>query len=541
MLKKLSQDAYKSLILQAEGEALEFKEAKINFPIKSLFDYAAAIANEGGGKLVLGVDDERKIVGTQVYTGTENKISHKIFQSTGLKTQSTAYEVLGERILIIDIPSRPTGRPVQSGGNYRYPMRVGESIIEMDAYTLGQIFKEISPDHSATFIKGATTDDLNQDNLNKFKVLWAKKTGRESYLKKDNEEILSSLNLIDKENITLTALILFGTEKSLAKFVPDSEIVFEWRNEPKQTNYDYRISWREGFIGIYDEIWKTLDARNVRQSYQDGLIQREIRAFDEKPFREALLNAVSHRDYSMTGHSIFIKASPESYFIESPGGLIGGINLQNIFDKTAWRNRLLAEVLEKAGLVERSGQGIDDIFEITIRNGKGTPKIEELYLDSFKITIPAKIEDIYFINYLELISQKKGLFLRLGEILELERIRKNGPLKKIKHKDRFLENNLIDKVGQGKGSKYILSHDYYKITRSEGVYTKLSGISRNKSKELILNHIQKNNNAERAEFNDVFPELSPQDISNLLQELRRDNKIYFNGPPKTGVWKIKTD
>lgn len=536
MMQKLTLDSFKTLISSQEGESLELKEAKVSFPLANFSDYSAAIANEGGGKLILGVDNNGEVIGTDVFTGTENTLSHKIYQSTGLKTRVVAYEVLGKRILVIAIPTRPIGRPVESRGKYHYPMRLGESIAEMDIDTLSQIFKELSPDHSAAMVSGATVHDLNPEYLSKFKNLWSKKTGKDSYLAKTDEEILTSLNLLENKSISLAALVLFGSEKSLSKFAPDSEIVFEWRANGKQTNYDYRTSWREGFIGIYNDIWKTLDARNTRQSYQEGLIQREIKAFDEKPFREALLNAVAHRDYNMGGYSIFIKANPEFYSIESPGGLIGGVNLRNIFDKTAWRNRLLAETLEKAGLVERSGQGIDDIFEITIRNGKGTPKMEEPYSNSFKITIPARIEDPHFINYLEAVSQERGVSLRLDEILELERIRKDGPLRKIEFKEKFTENGLIDKVGRGKGSKYILSHDYYEVTKLKGVYTKLSGISRDKSKELILNHIKKNGKAERAEFNDVFPEFSPQDISNLLQELRHEGRIYFQGPPKTGVW-----
>lgn len=535
---KLSIKEYKKLIALKENEALELKEAKANFSKRDFADYSAAIANERGGKLILGVDDDGELVSTSVFENTENKLPHEIYQSTGLKTQATSYEVSGKRILVIDIPSRPIGRPVQSNGRYRYPMRLGESLTEMDTETLGKIFQEISPDNSAGIVSQLTFKELNKSYIESFKKLWAKKASNNVYLSKTDTEILTALNLKQGDGIALAALILFGENEALTKHLPDSEIVFEWRAKPQQTNFDYRQTWRIGFIGIYDEIWQALDARNTRHSFQEGFVQREIKAFDEKPFREALLNAVAHRDYTLKGQSIFIKANPEYYTIESPGALIGGVTLKNIFDKTAWRNRLLAETLEKAGLVERSGQGIDDIFEITIRNGKGTPKMEEPFSSSFKITIPAKIEDLKFIQYLESVSREKNLALNLEEILELEHIRKEGPVSKVKFSDKFSDNGIIDKLGTGRGRKYILSHKYYISTKAKGLYTRLTGLSREAKKQLIIKHIKENGKAERVELKDAFPDLTPQDVSNLLQELRSEKSIVFSGPRRTGHWEL---
>src|SRR5260221_6600494 len=127
MMQKLTQDSFQSLISSQEGEALELKEAKENFSLTHFSDYSAAIANEGGGKLILGVNNDEEVVGTNVFIGTENTLSHKIYQSTGLKTKVIAYEVVSKRILVITIPPRPIGRPVESRGKYRYPMRLGES------------------------------------------------------------------------------------------------------------------------------------------------------------------------------------------------------------------------------------------------------------------------------------------------------------------------------------------------------------------------------------------------------------------------------
>jgi ATP-dependent DNA helicase RecG len=144
--------------------------------------------------------------------------------------------------------------------------------------------------------------------------------------------------------------VLFGKKEKLDEFLPDAEIIFEWRQSSASIPYDYRMAWREPFFAIYDSIRGTINARNSRMPFQQGFIQREIYAFDEKSIREAVRNAVAHRDYTFKGQSIFIKASSDFFVITSPGGLPPGITPENILYKSYWRNRRIAEVFEKAGL-----------------------------------------------------------------------------------------------------------------------------------------------------------------------------------------------
>ena len=78
-----------------------------------------------------------------------------------------------------------------------------------------------------------------------------------------------------------------------------------------------------------------------------------------------MLNAVSHRNYQMAG-SVFVRQYPDRLIIESPGGLPNGISLDNILDRQVPRNRRIAEILALCGLVERSGQGMNIIYETSM-------------------------------------------------------------------------------------------------------------------------------------------------------------------------------
>ena len=103
------------------------------------------------------------------------------------------------------------------------------------------------------------------------------------------------------------------------------------------------------------------------------------------------MNAVCHRDYRVTGESIFIKASPKDFKISSPGGFANGITPENALVKQYSRNRLLAETFQRAGLVERAGQGLDDIFRYCIEEGKGLPDFSGTDTFQVVLNIPASL------------------------------------------------------------------------------------------------------------------------------------------------------
>lgn len=521
---------------EKEDSHLEFKSARSKFSEDALSDYCSALANEGGGRLLLGVQDNGRVVGTTVFSGTHNKLSIKLLSK--LKIRIDVEEVLHPdgRVVVFHIPAHPTGQPIKSTGKYTYPMRAGESLLEMDTITLKRLLNEIEPDFSCSLIPELTILSLDSKAIQKLKGLWSKKARRKDFLKISDEQMLSNLSLRTKDGLNYTCLILLGKREIIDQLLPDAEIIFEWRQDPKKTAYDFRRSWRAPFILIYDEIWETINSRNIRIPFQEGLIQREIFAFDEKSVREALLNAVTHRDYTIKGRSIFIKASPKDFFIESPGGFVPGITIENIISSSAWRNRRLAETFEKAGLVERSGQGMNDIFETTIKEGKGLPDLSESDAFYVRLNIPAQVKDKNFILFLEKVVNKKQIILSFEEIHELEKIREQEVIANSEYKKKFLDLGIIEQVGRTRGVKYILSHKYYAYKGKVGIHTRLTGLSRDQKKELILKHLKGKEKGFSKDFQDAFPELKSGDISNLLQELKRAGKVIHVGSFKSGHW-----
>jgi ATP-dependent DNA helicase RecG len=165
---------------------------------------------------------------------------------------------------------------------------------------------------------------------------------------------------------------LFGTYEALGEFLGNSEMVFEYRSSEASGPAGRRVEYREGFFSYFDRLWNEINLRNLKLPYQEGFFVFDVQAFNERSVREAVLNAVCHRNYQLPG-SVFVRQYNDHIDFESPGGLPPGITLENILDRQAPRNRRLAEIVSRCGLVERSGQGMNLIFEESIRDAKELP------------------------------------------------------------------------------------------------------------------------------------------------------------------------
>src|SRR5690606_3159352 len=211
---------------------------------------------------------------------------------------------------------------------------------------------EAGPDFSAQPCPGTSLESLSSDAVATFRTRWSAKTADQRKLRWSDEETLNNAELLVDGTPTYASLILFGTRATLGRHLAHAELVFEFRSSEASGPAAAREEYREGFFLWHDAVWAAINARNERQSYQDGLFRIELPTFDEIPIREALLNAVAHREYHHSG-SIFVRQYPERLEVVSPGGLPPGITTSNILDQQNPRNRRLAEALSRCGLIER--------------------------------------------------------------------------------------------------------------------------------------------------------------------------------------------
>ncbi|MCL5773960.1 MAG: putative DNA binding domain-containing protein [Firmicutes bacterium] len=536
MTTSLSQ--LQALMNGKEDEHLEFKEAKNQFDFDDLLKYCAALANERGGKFILGISDKkpRKVVGSNAFSSLE-RTKASLYERLHLRIEAEDVRHPDGRVVIFHIPSRPLGMPIQYKGTYW--MRAGDTLAPMSPDQLKKIFDETVIDFSAEICHGASIDELDPSGIKLFRDMWVRKSGNNALLTLSDEQLLSDAELIVDGSLTYAALILFGTHQALGKYMAQAEVIFEYRSGEASIPAQQRKEYRQGFFLFEKSLLETINLRNEVQQFQDGLFIWDIPTFGEAVVREAILNAVSHRDYRLPG-SIFVYQFPRVMKIVSPGGLPLGITEENIFFRQIPRNRRIAEAFSKCGLVERSGQGINRMFEESIKDGKPKPDFSGTDDYQVSVTLRGEIQDLKFLRFLEQIGKERLSTFTTQHYLVLDLIHRE---KSIPDELRFclpslLDNGVIERVGKGRGVRYLLSRRFYGFLGKKGDYTRTRGLDRETNKELILKHIRDNqkDGSQLKELFHVLPSLSHNQIQTLLRELKAEEKIYNLGRTKAAKW-----
>jgi len=264
-----------------------------------------------------------------------------------------------------------------------------------------------------------------------------------------------------------------------------------------------------------------------------------VPTFDERAVREALLNAVSHRDYRHGG-SVFVRQYPRRIEIVSPGGFPPGINPDNILWEQNPRNRRIAEALSKCGLVERAGQGFDLIYRTCIQQSKPLPDFSHTSEHSVWVTLHGQVQDPEFLRFLEEIGRERLASFATEDFLVLDFVHREQPIPDTL-KPRLgplLEQGVIERFGRGRGVRYLLSRRFYRFLGKGGVYTRRRGLDRETNKELLLRHIQDAfpEGCAMAELEQVLPNLSRPSIKRLLDELRDEGKATLQGTRRWARW-----
>jgi ATP-dependent DNA helicase RecG len=532
-------ESVEELLNAPEGEHYEFKEAKNRFDFKEILKYCCALANCGGGKFVLGITDSRprKVVGSTAFEQPE-RTKNGLIEKLKIRVDFDLYEYNGKRILVFEVASRPIGLPVQVDGKAWW--REGDSLIPMPSEIMHKIFAETGHDFSGDICLGAVIKDLDINAIEAFRLKWVEKSGNARIKNLSVKQLLIDCEAIMDNGITYAALILFGTRPALGRFLPQSEIVFEYRSSDASGPPQQREEFRVGFFACHDRLWDVINLRNDKQHYQDGLFVFDIPTFNERVVREALLNAVSHRNYQLNGN-VFVRQYNDRLVVESPGGLPIGVTLDNILNRQSPRNRRIAEILALCGLVERSGQGMNLIYELSIKEAKLLPDFKGTDDHLVCITLNGLVIDKRMLVLINKIGNKRLEILSTDDFLVINTLFHERKLSdNLRSRTKLLiDMGIIEHTGR---NKYVLARSLYTVTGKSGVHTRIVGLDRETNKELILKHIKQNGDKGTPlnELYQVLPGHSRGQIQTLLRELRNEKKVYVTSNTPAGKWLILT-
>lgn len=464
---------------------------------KCILGYVTAFCNEGGGYLVLGMEDAypHKVVGTKQNEGTLGDLESSIYRDTQIRP--VIYDLYEDevnktgRVVVIEIPPRPVGKL------FRFEdvalMRVGEELKPMSDEMIFSILQEHEPDFSADICDGITINDLDAEAIRILKQKYAIKQKNPDFLTLPDAQVLSDLNLIKNGKVTNAALILVGKQEVLNSRLPQASVILEFRKSESLVPYTNRQIYGQPFYKMIDLLWHDIDLRNDKIDVSENSYIFNIPYFNEEVIRESINNAIAHRDYRRTSETV-IKQYPQKMIIMNTGGFPLGVTIENLLRvQSTPRNRLLADVLAKTGIVERSGQGIDKIYKNTLSEGKDEPDYS--HSDPFRVElhISAVIKDKAFAMFLD--SEQRDLSeeerLSVFEVMALNYIRegKSGFVEKEIIKS-LLDRKLIEKRGKTKGTYYILAKSYYELCGKEGEYSKKDDWSASQALPIVMAHFK---------------------------------------------------
>lgn len=505
---------------------------------RCILGYVTALCNEKGGSLVIGMEDKypHKVVGTKQNENSTGELEANIYRDTGIRPH--IYELYEDeterkgRVLVIDVPPRPAGTVFKFED---VPlMRVGEELKPMSDEVYLSIIQESEPDFSQQICRGATLDDLDSDALSVLKEKYARKQNNPMFLTLSNGQILSDLKLITDEGVTNAAIILLGKEDFIKRVYPQASVMLEYRHSESQITFDNRISYSQPFFIMIDRLWHDIDLRNGKFQIKEGPYIFDVPYFNEEVIRESINNAITHRDYTRRSETV-IKQYPQKLIVTNAGGFPHGVTIDNILTVPSTpRNRLLADVLSKTGIVERSGQGVDKIFYRTLSEGKEAPDYSGSDAFNVELVLSAIIQDKAFALFIESIQQNLAEDNKLSvfEIVVLDKIRRNETTTALDKAviKQLMDRNLIEKRGKTNGIHYILCRSYYEFTGNTAEYSKKSDWNTSQVTSIIIPFLTKYNKAKMGDFVKLLDgHLTRRQVRVYIQHMVDQNILTASG------------
>ncbi len=534
---------FEQVLSKGENLTVEFKTwiyAKdMRERISLAVDELVAFANAKGGTVYMGVEDDGTVTGCNRYD--VQKIMESIYDRTrpALFTEIEVIHYEGKDVLAIKVERDGTTYATSDG---RCLKRLGKNSKPYYPDEMSNKYASIqSPDFSGQILADSTVEDINVLEIYSLKEKLKMRDPRSSLPELEDMSFLRDLGLIkedeDIDRLTIAGLLFVGKEAAINRLLPQAEVIYLHYSANNMEEYDSRLDLKQPIITVIDRLTEKIQNTNKIVNVQVGLFRLEVEDFSEKVFQEALLNALSHRDYLNMG-AVYVKHYPDRIVIENPGAFPEGVNEKNIITHPSTpRNKLIAETLQRLKYVQRTGQGVDIIFREMISSGKPYPQYHA-YNEAVSLTIFSAIDDVNFVKFIASEQDKLQKILPLPELMILRYLTDNkriilsevqGLTQLPVAEARKSCNNLVrDGLIGLSGKEYMLTAKVYDAIKSDVEYAQDTVIRYVKAKSLIEEYLQS------AEFitNEKIRELcgfTRQQARTTLDRMRSEGILRLEG------------
>lgn len=538
---------------------VEFKSDLKCYPDHDLIEEIVGMTNTVGGVLYLGVEDNGSITGVHKKHKDAVGVTALIANMT-VPPISVRSEVIYEEsqyILKIEIP-RSRGVVATTWGKIlRRRLKIDGSpeVIPMYPYEIPTRLSELGMlDYSAQPLAGATINDLDPNQRVRLrKIIQTRQGGEKNLLSLPDDELDIALRLVTKVGEsyvpTVTGMLLLGKEEKIAELMPTAKSSFQvLEGTAIRMNEDSS----KPLLELFENYETYVKAWNPERETEYGLFRIPIPEFDWSAFREGLVNAFCHRDYTMLGRGR-VSIDDEGLSISNPGGFIDGVNLKNLLTvEPHGRNPALADALKRIGLAEKTGRGIDRIFEGSIVFGRPWPDYSESTSQMVRLFIQRAKADLAFAKFVSDEQNKQGkplsiYNLMILSVLNTERrstidriveITNLGESKIRTAIEIMIEQGLIEASGRGKNRNFILGAKIYKENKEAIQYVRQSDIDSIRYPEMIVKlAITQNGIITKQDIAELL-KITPSQAYSYIKKMQQEGKLELVQSGKYSKYKL---
>jgi ATP-dependent DNA helicase RecG len=360
MKHAITPDQIKLLIREGEGLSVEFKERYT----PRIDEDIVAFANGKGGAILLGVRDDRTVAGERL----TNDLKAKINSLARNCKPTLSVETVQIDELVAVVVSEGAEKPYACGSGYY--RRLDGNTQKMSHDELRIMFAENEPlPFEERTVRGFTFDDVSKTKIQAFTKEADIRLGRTAV-----PEFLRSLNVADETRVKNAGILFFA--RDVHKHLHQAQITLvAFKGTDKVHIYD-RHDVRDDLLTQFNEAVAFLKKHlNVRTEIK-GFDRDDIYEIPLEALREAVLNALMHRDYSIRGTQISVEVYDDRVEIVNPGGLPKGLTLKRFGAMSVRRNEIIADLFCRLDKVERVGSGIRKMRKAMADAGLPQPQFD---------------------------------------------------------------------------------------------------------------------------------------------------------------------
>lgn len=534
----------------AESITVEFKSDRKRLPDDELIEALVGLANSEGGQLWLGVEDDGTPTGLhaahQDVTGLPGLVAART--SPPLQVSVRLVTVAGVSLACVLVAASATEVATTAGKYLRRRIRYDgtpECVPMLPHERSSRAGRFGLADASAQAVAGTTLADFDPLERERLRQMVQQYGGDRVLLELDDEALDGALGLTTRTEAgervpTLTGLLLIGREGTLREKLPTHEFAFQVLAREAVAFNEFR---RFPLLKALDWLETNFRPYNPEKEIQIGLFRVPVPRVDMGAFREALANALVHRDYHRLS-AVHVRLDDEGLTISNPGGLVEGVTLSNLLvTEPRPRNRTLADAMKRIGVVERSGRGVDKIYRGMLRFGRPQPDYSRTDGHNVVLQLSTVAADESFLRLVvQQEGQQEGRPLPIDSLIALAVLREHKRLgadelavhiqrdavRARRTLERLVEVGLVEAHGRTRGRTYTLSATLYQAQGEQVAYTRQLGFSKVQYPHMVLNYVRQHGRIQRADVMELC-HLTGAQAQKLLKQLVAEGQLVMHG------------